>query len=93
MPLNSTFSLYRKLRSFGVNSLTREEKNKIAEIATTNSGIYRAGGFAAHFDKESGLFRFLVNQKYYGWKAYYAADKTSLRAAIGSHNILEIVRA
>jgi hypothetical protein len=93
MPLNATFSLYRKLKTFGVKSLTKEEKERIAAIAVSQNGIYKCGGFAAHFDKEAGLDRFLLHEKYYGWRSYYAADKTSLRKAIGSYNVLEIVKA
>jgi len=87
------FRLYRKIKESGIKSLTREEKdyitNSLYGVTGNDTSIYRYMGFAADFS--TVLNRYLVNERYYGWKEYYSADKTALRRCIGSHNIIEIV--
>ena len=50
----------------------------------------RIGGWS--FNVGQYLNRYWVNVKHYGIRQYYAVNKTSIREAIGSHNILEIVQ-
>lgn len=87
------FKLYRKIKESGIKSLTRQEKDYIADCLYGTSGMYshryKYMGFAADFS--TVLNRYLVNERYYGWKEYYSADKTALRKTIGSHNITEII--
>jgi len=87
------FKLYRKIKESGIKSLTREEKDYIADClygpAGNDTSIYRYMGFAADFS--AVLNRYIVNERYYGWREYYSADKTALRKSIGSHNITEII--
>ena len=91
MPLNLNFKLYGKL--FNGQKLTREEKDRVAEILYglfgANSFVYKYGGFAADFRKYCK--RFIVRQ-YGDFCEYYALDKTSLRKAIPG-TIEEIIEA
>lgn len=92
-PQHKMFDLYNKVRQKGVKSLTREEKNYITTnlygIFGAQSSVYKLGGFAVPFFEV--LPRILVKIRHYGWKEYYAPDKTSLRKAITG--IIEMIEA
>ena len=92
-PIHPVFQLYGRVLKG--EKLTRKEKD---EIANNLYGIFGQGeatfkymGFAAPFSQV--LNRYLVNIQNCGWQEYYSPDKTSLRRAIGSYGIIEIIEA
>lgn len=76
--------------------LTREEKDKIADVLYgtfgSNGSTYKLGGWA--WSMASSLKRILVSFIYepQNFKVYYAPDKTSLRKALG-FSIREMIEA
>lgn len=57
----------------------------------SSTGFNRTGGY--EFDLRQYLRRYVVNLKNYGWMTYYAVNKTCIRNVLGSHHVLEIVKA
>jgi len=93
MPLCGMFTLYRAIKRG--DNLNREQKNYIAAqlygLFGSQSHVYKLRGFAADFSDV--LPCYVVKVKHYGWREYYAPDKTSLRKVLGSHNCLNILEA
>ena len=58
------------------------------QIATTTPE-YKCGGWC--FPLTDYLRRFWVKTKYCGIVEYFAPNKTAIRKAVGSHNIIKIV--
>jgi hypothetical protein len=90
-PVSPMFQLYGK--AVAGQELTREEKDLVAErlygAGAIGGSMYKLGGFAAPFSQVAK--RILVNSEHYGWTAYYAFDKMSLRKALkGLCTIIEM---
>ena len=75
-------------------TMSRSEKNRVAEILYGTFGSqrcsYKLGGW--EWPMWTVLPRFLVKLRDYGWKEYYAPDKTALRKVLG-RGAIEIVEA
>ena len=92
-PNTTTTALLEK--AMKTKRLTREEKNKIAEILygafSPHNTIYKLGGWA--WNMRDYLKRILVSYKYEPgtFHTYYAPDKTSLRKVLTS--VSEMIEA
>ena len=95
---DGVFKAYRLLKERGgYRHLSKEEKEFVASFFSElnhpeayREGIYRCVGWVIDF--RSFLRRFLVNERYYGWREVWAFNKTTLRRnSTFPHNILEII--
>jgi hypothetical protein len=81
--------------AFGDKPLTRQEKD---EVGTCLEGVYREAGWAWYLAEAKQLHRILVKFRDYPFEAWYAADKTALRQALGrmgysDYSIVEMIDA
>ena len=92
------FRAYRLLKERGgYKHLSKEEKEFVASFFSELShpeayrdGIYRCVGWVVDF--RSFLRRFLVKDRYDGWREIWAFNKTTLRRnSVRPHHILEII--
>lgn len=85
-------------KAFTDEPLTRQEKDRIAEILYglfgANSSTYKLAGWAWPMAYARQIRRILVKFRYGPWVEYYAPDKTSLRRALPDQSqIVEMVYA
>ena len=64
-------------------------KDFIKYADATREGTYKLLGWV--YDFRDDLKRYVVKIKHYGWIEYYASNRTRLRKALGSHNIIKIL--
>jgi hypothetical protein len=96
-PVNETTQMLDK--AFTADPLTREEKDKIAQLLYGTSGpghsTYRLAGWAWDMNEATQIRRILVKYSHDNhFSIYFAPDKTSLRDALNKdHAIDEMIYA